>query len=138
MNLRDQLKEILPDILPRNPNQSIKGTELIELVKYKLKQDEAECFFLKQDELFRILKGDDPIKVEFVSAEPPFEELKDPTVGTQFRIKVVFENDPGRDSEPVSVRNKRTGQTLTLIAKQTADPKIFRTAPVNVIEDLVP
>lgn len=38
MNLREQLKEILPSILPRNPAQAIKGTELIELVKYQLKQ----------------------------------------------------------------------------------------------------
>ncbi len=43
MNLRDQLKEILPDILPRNPAQSIKGTELIEMVKDKLKQDYSDA-----------------------------------------------------------------------------------------------
>lgn len=43
MNLRDQLKEILPDILPRNPAQAIKGTELIELVKHKLKQDYSDA-----------------------------------------------------------------------------------------------
>jgi len=43
MNLRDQLKEILPDILPRNPAHAIKGTELIELVKYKLKQDYSDA-----------------------------------------------------------------------------------------------
>jgi len=43
MNLRDQLKEILPDILPRNPAQAIKGTELIELVKYRLKQEYSDA-----------------------------------------------------------------------------------------------
>jgi len=43
MNLRDQLKEILPDILPRNPNQAIKGTELIESVKDKLKQEYSDA-----------------------------------------------------------------------------------------------
>lgn len=43
MNLRDQLKEILPNILPRNPAQSIKGTELIELVKHLLKQDYSDA-----------------------------------------------------------------------------------------------
>ncbi len=43
MNLRDQLKEILPDILPRNPNESIKGTELIESVKYRLKQEYSDA-----------------------------------------------------------------------------------------------
>jgi hypothetical protein len=43
MNLRDQLKEILPDILPRNPSQAIKGTELIDLVKNRLKQDYSDA-----------------------------------------------------------------------------------------------
>lgn len=43
MNLRDQLKEILPDILPRNPAEAIKGTELIELVKGKLKQEYSDA-----------------------------------------------------------------------------------------------
>lgn len=43
MNLRDQLKEILPDILPRNPAQAIKGTELIELVKHRLKQEYSDA-----------------------------------------------------------------------------------------------
>ncbi|MCP5555474.1 MAG: hypothetical protein H7A54_17665 [Akkermansiaceae bacterium] len=38
MNLRDQLKNILPEILPRNPSLAIKGTDLIELVKFRLKQ----------------------------------------------------------------------------------------------------
>jgi hypothetical protein len=43
MNLRDQLKEILPDILPRNPAQAIKGTELIEMVKHRLKQEYSDA-----------------------------------------------------------------------------------------------
>lgn len=43
MNLREQLKDILPDILPRNPAQAIKGTELIELVKHRLKQDYSDA-----------------------------------------------------------------------------------------------
>ncbi len=43
MNLRDQLKDILPDILPRNPAHAIKGTELIELVKYRLRQEYSDA-----------------------------------------------------------------------------------------------
>ena len=35
MNLREQLKEILPVILPKSPAESIKGTKLIEMVKRK-------------------------------------------------------------------------------------------------------
>ncbi len=43
MNLRDQLKEILPEILPRDPASAIKGTELIRLVKYRLKQEYSDA-----------------------------------------------------------------------------------------------
>lgn len=43
MNLRDQLKTILPDILPAIPVDSIKGTELIELVKYRLNQNYSDA-----------------------------------------------------------------------------------------------
>jgi hypothetical protein len=42
-NLREQLKAILPDILPRRPQDSIKGTELIRLVKFRIKQDYSEA-----------------------------------------------------------------------------------------------
>jgi hypothetical protein len=43
LNLREQLKKILPDILPRNPAESIKGTELIQLVKYRLHQNYSDA-----------------------------------------------------------------------------------------------
>ena len=43
MNLRDQLKEILPEILPSNPGEPIKGTELIRLVKFSLKQEYSDA-----------------------------------------------------------------------------------------------
>ena len=43
MNLRDQLKEILPEILPENPAESIKGTELIRLVKHLLQSNYSDA-----------------------------------------------------------------------------------------------
>ena len=43
MNLREQLKEILPVILPKSPAESIKGTKLIEMVKLKLKQNYSDA-----------------------------------------------------------------------------------------------
>ena len=36
MSLRSQLTEVLPEILPPNPKEAIKGTELIKVVKAKL------------------------------------------------------------------------------------------------------
>lgn len=43
ISLRDQLKEILPEILPSNAAEPIKGTELIRLVKFSLKQEYSDA-----------------------------------------------------------------------------------------------
>jgi len=43
MSLREQLRKLLPDILPASPKDAIKGTELIQLVKYRLKQDYSDA-----------------------------------------------------------------------------------------------
>ena len=43
MNLREQLREILPEILPANPAEAIKGTDLIQLVKYRLRQTYSDA-----------------------------------------------------------------------------------------------
>ncbi|MGI9243972.1 MAG: hypothetical protein ACR2RV_24460 [Verrucomicrobiales bacterium] len=37
------MKRILPDILPPNPKDAIKGTELIQLVKYRLNQEYSDA-----------------------------------------------------------------------------------------------
>jgi hypothetical protein len=36
MNLREQLRNLLPEILPADPADAIKGTELIRLVRLRL------------------------------------------------------------------------------------------------------
>lgn len=43
MSLRSQLTELLNDILPSNPRESIKGTELIRLVRIKLDGDYSDA-----------------------------------------------------------------------------------------------
>lgn len=43
MNLREQLRQILPDILPDDPEQAIKGTELIRLVRLRLGDDYSDA-----------------------------------------------------------------------------------------------
>ncbi len=43
MNLREQLRSILPDILPGDPEQAIKGTELIRLVRLRLGDDYSDA-----------------------------------------------------------------------------------------------
>lgn len=43
MNLRQQLENILPSLLPNDPEQALKGTELIRLVKLKLKGEYSDA-----------------------------------------------------------------------------------------------
>ncbi len=43
MSLRSSLEEILPGILPSNPKEAIKGTELIRLVRMKLSGDYSDA-----------------------------------------------------------------------------------------------
>ncbi|MFZ4766608.1 MAG: hypothetical protein ACOYMN_16775 [Roseimicrobium sp.] len=43
MSLREQLRDILPQILPHEPSDAIKGTELIRLVRVKLKDDYSDA-----------------------------------------------------------------------------------------------
>jgi hypothetical protein len=43
MSLREQLRDILPQILPASPLEAIKGTELIRLVRHKLPDDYSDA-----------------------------------------------------------------------------------------------
>jgi hypothetical protein len=43
MNLREHLRQILPEILPPTPAEAIKGTELIRLVRYRLGDDYSDA-----------------------------------------------------------------------------------------------
>jgi hypothetical protein len=43
MNLRDHLRQILPEILPTNAAEAIKGTELIRLVRYRLGDEYSDA-----------------------------------------------------------------------------------------------
>ncbi len=43
MSLREQLRDLLPQILPSTPGDAIKGTELIRLVRLRLKDDYSDA-----------------------------------------------------------------------------------------------
>lgn len=43
MSLRSQLEEVLPDLLPVNPREAIKGTELIRLVRMRLGEEYSDA-----------------------------------------------------------------------------------------------
>lgn len=80
----------------------------------------------------------EPREILFVQAEPPYDTIDTLTVGTSFRVKLVFDADPGQTTAPVTVTNERTGKTIELVAEQTEDPTIFRTPPVNLLPEVTP
>jgi len=43
MTLRDQLRDLLPELLPSDPGEAIKGTELIRLAKFSLRDDYSDA-----------------------------------------------------------------------------------------------
>ena len=43
MSLRSQLEELLPELLPSDPAQAIKGTELIRLVRLRLGEEYSDA-----------------------------------------------------------------------------------------------
>ena len=43
MNLREQLRQVLPDLLPTDPAEAVKGTELIRLVRLRLGDDYSDA-----------------------------------------------------------------------------------------------
>ncbi len=43
MNLREQLRHILPQCLPKDPSEAVKGTELIRLVRLRLEGDYSDA-----------------------------------------------------------------------------------------------
>lgn len=74
----------------------------------------------------------------FTRTEPPFDEIEEIPMESAFRVVVTFEGDPGRTTEPVRITNERTGQSIEVIAKQTADPKVFYTGPVTMQPEVTP
>ena len=51
MNLREQLRNILPDILPGDPEEAIKGTELIRLVRLRLGDDYSDATLKRRERI---------------------------------------------------------------------------------------
>lgn len=98
MNLRDQLKEILPDILPRNPAQSIKGTELIEMVKHRLKQDYSDATLRYH---FSIMSCDPSSPIAKVEQGQGYY-LRTSTIHTVNSARNLFHNGGGESGSAMS------------------------------------
>jgi len=98
MNLRDQLKEILPEILPANPAEAIKGTELIRLVKYRLRQEYSDATLRYHFSIMCCDPGSPIAKVEQGQGYYLRRTVMGggaPVTMTQARLGMFFETDSG-------------------------------------------
>lgn len=96
MNLRDQLKEILPEILPSNPAEAIKGTELIRLVKYRLRQEYSDATLRYHFSIMCCDPGSPIAKVEQGQGYYLRRTMMGggaPVTTTQARLGMFFETD---------------------------------------------
>ncbi|MES2708111.1 MAG: hypothetical protein V4726_16075 [Verrucomicrobiota bacterium] len=107
MNLRDHLSEILPEILPSNPAESIKGTELIRLVKFRLQQEYSDATLRYH---FSIMCCDPGSPIAKVEQGQGYYLRRAPAGGTpagsatlaQARLGLLFETTPERVDRAVA------------------------------------
>lgn len=110
MNLRDQLSEILPEILPANPAEAIKGTELIRLVKFRLQQEYSDATLRYHFSIMCCDPGSPIAKVEqgqgYYLRRMPLGNAVVPSGGSatlaQARLGLLFETTPERVDRAVA------------------------------------
>ncbi len=107
MNLRDQLKDILPDILPRNPAKAIKGTELIESVKDRLKNGYSDATLRYH---FSIMSCDPSSPIAKVEQGQGYY-LRTTTIHTLNSARSMITDDHG------SVMNNDAGLSISRVNK---------------------
>jgi hypothetical protein len=100
MNLREKLKVILPEILPANPAESMKGTELIRLVKLRLKQEYSDATLRYHFSIMCCDPASPIAKVEQGqgyyqrTSSPGHAGNRGQITPFQARLGLVFENQP--------------------------------------------
>ena len=117
----------------RRAGKDQSGNDIIEGWLYPIMKwtgtGQIECFYLDVSENYEI---------DFVTADAPYDMINDLTAGTNFRVRLVFTTTPSRATKKVTVTNKRSGQTIELVAEQTRESKIFLTPPVTVVDEVEP
>lgn len=78
------------------------------------------------------------VRIYFAMADFPNEPIEDLVLGRPFRVVVVFDRDPERANEPVTLTNLRSGATVRAIARQTHDARTFHTQPLHFEDEVKP
>jgi hypothetical protein len=142
MSKFEQLSGVDRRLDPMSADEAIKWSCSLAV---RWQDDVLTCHFIG-DETLKTLRTTRPVcglpveryTIEFVTAEAPHVALPEIVTGSGFRVRLEFDKAPSRAEEPITVANKRSGETIELVARRTSDPKIFLTAPVNVVGEVKP
>jgi len=120
MNLRDHLKDILPQILPPNPAEAIKGTELIRLVRYRLGDEYSDATLRYH---FSIMSCDPSSPIAKVEQGQGYYLRKSMLGGaqvsvTQARLGMLFETDA--EALDLAVARERKFRAIYAREQETA------------------
>ena len=91
MNLREQLRNLLPDLLPDDPAEAIKGTELIRLVRVKLGEDYSDATLRYH---FSILSYDPTSPIAKVDQGQGYYQRQKKLSGPNGVVRQSFFDDP--------------------------------------------
>jgi len=126
------VSDICNELYPGGPEvffRSDTGAQLIPVTKYR--DGQLECFYID-------VRTRPKYEIEYVAAEGSPDAIEELTVGTRFRVRLVFKEDPKLAAKQVFLTNKRTGQTIELKALPSSDPRVFLTAPVELAAEVQP
>ena len=104
MSLREQLRDILPQILPTDPSEAIKGTELIRLVRVKLKDDYSDATLRYH---FSILSYDPSSPIAKVDQGQGYYLRLSGRESKDEAMRLQFYGDAGRSPDEATARCAR-------------------------------
>lgn len=96
MNLREQLRNLLPEILPDDPADSIKGTELIRLVRLRLGDGYSDATLRYH---FSILSYDPTSPIAKVDQGQGYYQRQKKAVGFNGAVRQGFFDDVGEGDQ---------------------------------------
>jgi len=99
MNLREQLRHLLPEILPDDPADSIKGTELIRLVRLRLGDDYSDATLRYH---FSILSYDPTSPIAKVDQGQGYYQRQKKAAGTNSVSRASLFDDENESDQCVS------------------------------------
>ena len=111
-------------------------------VAFRYTNRRLECFYFKKARYFAIWKARQtdvaPDRIEFVAADPPRKVLTRLHLGLRFFVRLVYKGNPGADTQPVTLRQPKSGARIRLTAKRVKRSNVFETEVVRLTRKVKP